>query len=236
MILRAVASAALSSPADRSAVDSMYSTRVSFGLAFNSSLSTSRAFAAPPSMLINTAAVTDLQVAARLARAANRFFVGRGRILHLTLALVKLAELREIARVDLGGLHERLLGFIQLALRDLRFVQQQQRLRRPRRLRRDLFRESVPQIDSAARSCSRPSVICRFGLVAISGVFWMALRCSIAASRVETGDCPAAGGVLPSAHDEYTVPRMLWASTLSLSIFNACSAAATASVGRFWRK
>ena len=40
----------------------------------------------------------------------------------------------------------------------------------------------------------------------------------------------------PSAHAENTVPRTLWASTLSLSSFSACWAAVTASVGRFCRK
>ena len=55
-----------------------------------------------------------------------------------------------------------------------------------------------------ARSCSRPSVICRFGLVAINGVFWIAVRCSMALARADAADVPGGVCAAPSAHAEYT--------------------------------
>ena len=122
---------------------------MSFGLVFSSSLRTWRAFAPPPSDVDQRRGVSNLQIAARLTRAADRFFVGRGRIFPLALPLVELAELREVARIDFGGLDERLLRFIELALRDLRFVEEQQRLRRPRRLRRDLLENRHREIGLA---------------------------------------------------------------------------------------
>ena len=236
MILRAVASAAFSSPDDRSAVDSMYSTRVSLGLAFSSSARTWRAFARAAFHVDQRRGVADLQVAARLARAANRFFVGRGRILPLALALVELAELREVARIDLGA-PARATARLRpacpatSALRTAAAAVAATTAPAPRPSResaprgRPCRREAAAARASSAGSDWSPSAACSGSRV----------RCSIAASRVEAGVCPAGGGAPPSAHAEYTVPRMLWASTLSLSIFSACSAAATASVGRFCR-
>ena len=178
--------------------------------------------AAPSGTLMQRRGITNLQVAARLLRRADRFLVGSRRFRPLAAPLVKLAELREIARIDLRGLHERLLRFVQLAGRDVALRRAATAVQPPTAPASRLARGS----GSRRRACRRASAA---GRASSANSDWSpSTACSGSPSGARSPVCastpafvPAGGGAPPSASAEYTVPRMLCASTLSFSSFSA---------------
>ena len=129
---------------------------------------------APPSGIDQRGGIANLHVAAGLRSRGDRLGVGGRGLFPLVLALVELTERRPVARIDLRRGQQRRAGFIDPAQRGLRFGDRISGSAAHGTCCATFSRIGTATSALPARSCSRPSVICRFGFVAINGVFWIA--------------------------------------------------------------